>query len=777
MKKILTIALSIVITLTTIFLPNNYEVSALNILSGAKGSDYTKNAALANKLDQIFAGNANVYASSYGGLANPVNVKLGSYSVPNNGVPMFVGPRGGGALTSGTSCYIYANGVYYTLFNEVVSSPTPMKNSEALTIGADHTMTYENFVKWGVRNAPGAYFRLPYHSFVVLKYDKNNLTVLEGNADGYQRGLVKITSIRWDQVYTFFWTTQVNYIVQPKEAYFRSLYGSGSSTTTNPVTKYSIVFDANGGSGAPSKQTKTKDVTLKLSTDIPTRKGYSFLGWSTSSSATKAEYKAGANYTKNANATLYAIWEKSKVAVSSVALNKTSLTMKNGETATLTATVKPNNASNKSITWSSSDTKVATVDANGKVSAKGKGSATITATTNDGKKKATCKVTVTQPVTGVSLNKTSASLNIGATLALSATVKPTNANNKNVTWASSNTKVATVDANGKVSAKAKGSATITVTTKDGSKKATCKITVKQPVTSVTLNKTSETVNKGKTVTLTATVKPDNADNKAVTWASSNTSVATVDASGKVTAKANGTAKITVTTKDGKKTATYTITVISQEKVTFNTTSATLGVKKAGKYQNTIQIKATVEPNAKLTWSSSDPKIAKVDQNGLVTAVSDSGVGVSSVTITAKTANGGKATAKIIVEDPINAFVRRLYSYCLNRTADANGFAYWTKMLRNKEITASKAVQGFFESNEMVKLKLSDREFLKRCYLVMMGRNAASSELDYWQNEIKRRKMYRRGVIEQFILSNEFTKICKDYNLQRGYIDYSIPLIY
>ena len=277
MKKILTIALSIVITLTTIFLPNNYEVSALNILSGAKGSDYTKNAALANKLDQIFAGNANVYASSYGGLANPVNVKLGSYSVPNNGVPMFVGPRGGGALTSGTSCYIYANGVYYTLFNEVVSSPTPMKNSEALTIGADHTMTYENFVKWGVRNAPGAYFRLPYHSFVVLKYDKNNLTVLEGNADGYQRGLVKITSIRWDQVYTFFWTTQVNYI----------------------------------GSGAPSKQTKTKDVTLKLSTDIPTRKGYSFLGWSTSSSATKAEYKAGANYTKNANATLYAIWEKS----------------------------------------------------------------------------------------------------------------------------------------------------------------------------------------------------------------------------------------------------------------------------------------------------------------------------------------------------------------------------------------------------------------------------------------------------------------------------------
>ena len=110
------------------------------------------------------------------------------------------------------------------------------------------------------------------------------------------------------------------------------------------------------------------------------------------------------------------------------------------------------------------------------------------------------KPSTTIPVTSVKLNKTSQTIEKGATVSLTATVNPSNATNKNVTWKSSNTKVATVDQNGKVKGTAKGTATITVTTKDGAKTATCKVTVKDPanikVTSVKLNKTSQTIRKG-----------------------------------------------------------------------------------------------------------------------------------------------------------------------------------------------------------------------------------------------------------------------------------------
>ena len=166
-------------------------------------------------------------------------------------------------------------------------------------------------------------------------------------------------------------------------------------------------------------------------------------------------------------------------------------------------------------------------------------------------------------VTSVKLNKTSTTIVKGNTEKLTATISPSDATNKDVIWSSSNTKVATVDASGNVKAIASGSTTITVTTKDGSKKATCSVTVPASavsVTSVKLNKTSTTIEKGKIEKLTATVSPSNATNKAVTWTSSNTNVATVDASGNVKAIATGSATITVTTKDGSKKATCNVTV-------------------------------------------------------------------------------------------------------------------------------------------------------------------------------------------------------------------------
>jgi uncharacterized protein YjdB len=160
-----------------------------------------------------------------------------------------------------------------------------------------------------------------------------------------------------------------------------------------------------------------------------------------------------------------------------VSLDKTEITLAEGETHTLTATISPDNAQDKSVTWSSSEEAIAKVDQNGKVTAVKAGTATITVTTKDGGKTATCAVTVIAKVASVSLDKTSMTLTVGETQTLTATVTPDNAQDKSVTWSSSDATVATVDQDGKVTAVKAGTATITVTTTDGGKTATCAVTV------------------------------------------------------------------------------------------------------------------------------------------------------------------------------------------------------------------------------------------------------------------------------------------------------------
>ena len=254
------------------------------------------------------------------------------------------------------------------------------------------------------------------------------------------------------------------------------------------------------------------------------------------------------------------------IPVESVALNENSVTIREGETYTLIATVSPFDAEDKSVTWSSSNTMVASVSSSGVISAKSVGNATITVKTNDGAKTATCQVTVKSkaiPVTGISLNKTTMSLAAGESESLYATITPSNATDKSVSWTSSNTEIATVSSSGYVTAKAVGSAVITATTTDGGKKATCSVTVLPvAVTDITLNKSSLSMLENDSETLIATIIPSNATNKAVSWSSSNSAVASVNANGLVLAKAAGNAVITVTSVDGQKTASCSVSVQS-----------------------------------------------------------------------------------------------------------------------------------------------------------------------------------------------------------------------
>lgn len=253
------------------------------------------------------------------------------------------------------------------------------------------------------------------------------------------------------------------------------------------------------------------------------------------------------------------------VAVSGVALNKKVATVNVGKNVTVKATVTPANADNKTLAWTSSNTKIATVSNGVKA-----GRVIITAKTIDGSNiSAKCTVTVKQPVTRISLSK-KATMYTGKKLTLKAKVNPANASNKALTWKSSNTKIAKVASNGVVTGVKAGTVKITATAKDGSRKsATCTVTVRQSVSKITLSKTNVVLpKKGSSYKVRVTVAPKNAYNKNVAVKSAKTKVAKVSASTvksgktvKITAVKKGKTKVVFTAKDGsKKSATCKVTV-------------------------------------------------------------------------------------------------------------------------------------------------------------------------------------------------------------------------
>ena len=330
------------------------------------------------------------------------------------------------------------------------------------------------------------------------------------------------------------------------------------------------------------------------------------------------------------------------ISVESVNLNKSAASLLVGESEILTYNILPANATNKNISWSSSNKDVATVE-NGVVNAIGVGTAVISVTTEDSAKTASCTITVLPiPVESIDLNKTTASLLIGESETLSYFINPANATNKNISWSSSNEDVATVE-NCVVNAISVGTAVISVTTEDGNKTASCTVNVEAPVIpviSISLNKSETSLFIGGSEMLVYTVNPASATNQNVSWESSNTSVATIE-NGVVNAISVGTAVITIITEDGGKTASCTVTVlpIPVESIDLNKTTASLQIGESDTLTyNILPANAT---NQNITWLTDNPAVATVT-NGTITAIS---TGTAVITVT--TEDGAKTASCVV----------------------------------------------------------------------------------------------------------------------------------
>ena len=540
----------------------------------------------------------------------------------------------------------------------------------------------------------------------------------------------------------------------------------------NAGDTYSVVVYQTTSSGTPKVPI---DVSFSWSwlTGVSSAKtGQSFISSSgsywqdVSASGYNCRIKA---YTDKRDTTTPADVKVSRITLSA----STGLTLTKGQTQKLTATVAPANATNRTVTWKTSDKNVATVSENGLVTAVGGGDATITCTAQDGSGvKATCKVTVTVPVSGIQLSQTSAALTVGDTLTLTKTIYPSDATNQAVTWTSSSDAVASVDSNGKITAKTAGSAVITCkSVSDNSVVGICNVTVKAKVQTpseikvnkITLNKTTASVTKGKTLQLTATVTPGNATKKEVKWSTSNKNVAMVSPSGLVTAKSAGTATITCTAQDGsgvKATCKITVKnpVVKVTKVTLNKTTATLAPKE------TLTLKATVTPtnatNKAVTWKSSNTKIATVSSSGKVTAKA---AGTVTITCRAKDGSGKKATCKITVYTNTEAYVARIYTKALGRAAEPAGLKYWVGEINAKRKTPVEVAELFFFAPEFTNKKLNNTAYVKVLYRTFMGREADQGGLNYWIGRLNKGES-RKSVLEAFAGCPEFKQIVKSFGL-------------
>lgn len=334
------------------------------------------------------------------------------------------------------------------------------------------------------------------------------------------------------------------------------------------------------------------------------------------------------------------------IPITSIKIDTPSSTLLDvGGSLQLTATVEPSDTTERdSLTWSSSNESVATVDSDGYVTAVAYGSTTISAA--DGRQYASVRdsiqISVNKRVQGIELSEIAKVIKLSdGPFTLTATITPADSFNGAIGWSSSDTSVATVDANGRVTPKAVGEAFINASA--GSLSAQCFLTVLAsdedviPVESITLDKATASITGEGTVKLAATVLPTDATYRSIRWTSSNESVATVGIDGTVASQGKGTATITATSLDGKESATCQITVLNPPRsLEFSAAPPQVKIGQTVKFavKGAGELPGATEDMEDLDWSLSDHGIASLASSSADAAVTGVSVGQASLTATA-----------------------------------------------------------------------------------------------------------------------------------------------
>ena len=474
-----------------------------------------------------------------------------------------------------------------------------------------------------------------------------------------------------------------------------------------------------------------------------------------------------------------------EIKVKEIKLDKQEVTIKisnEPEYEQLIATIEPNNATNKNIKWESTNTKVATVDQNGLVKGIKKGDAIIKAISSDGKIVSECSVVVKQRATGVTLNKTNATIKIGGeNLKLTATVTPNDANNKEIIWESTDKSIATVKDGivtpvGTKPGENQSELEIKATTKNGLATAVCKVKVKYiPVKSITMITEMDIIkNLESTKIINATIEPSDASNKEIKWKSNKTNVVTVE-NGTIKAVAPGTAKITasILTRDSKG---KEITISKECEVTVKIAATGISLNKNNEtiyIGDTFTLTPTIEPsnatNKNVIWSSNNNSVAKVT-NGKVT-----GVGVGTANIIATTANGRySVTCKVTVKDPYK------YEYTVNKgKSNEKTFTYKIAVTKQKLDSVLKTIdqKDIYQNNGWYSWGSYSNKYVTngKCYRIALCHLDMLRSDDVEKNIIHGYNTNKRESYSQYYQNISVENVKVNITQIKDYIDKQIPV--
>ena len=547
----------------------------------------------------------------------------------------------------------------------------------------------------------------------------------------------------------------------------------------------------------------------------------------TASTASSGVVVNGTNLNGDSTIKLYTKQNKSTGLVTGISLNKASLGLKTGESETLKATIQPSNATNTKLRWYSSDTSIAKVDENGKVVGGEKsGTAVITAVSSNGKS-AACNVDVVYqnlPVTKVKISgfdshtrridhSSDAGIKLGDKLTLTAVLTPEYTTQPGIEWKSSNPSIISIEkTDGKtctIKLNKNGSARITLqSTANKNLSDWVDFTVYLPVlvSTVKIEPSAAALWEGENRQLTATVLPENAENKKIKWSSSDPAGATVNDMGTVTGIKDGTAVITAASEDGNASASCVVLVSTQDqikafvyrmyRVCLLREPDDIGfVYWIDKIRSGQESGAQVAfnfffSNEMIARNLSDTDYVERAYESILGRASDaegkaywmqrlqagfsrkaliSGF-VSSNEFSAICARYGIERGSYALTEPrdqnygITSYVSRLYTKMQGRVYDVGGLNYWCNIILKdprKETLVQVAVDGFMHSNEFKAKNLSDTEFVKVMYRTFLDREAEPAGLQYWLNKLAS-GMTRENVAAGFAASDEFGAIMARY---------------